>query len=486
MLSLFVVHAGIIICYCSFVFVVDGFILSSPPSSWGRAVVTPSSAKYPVCVTTTLPRYAGVDAENENNTNNSNGESESDDQYDDDHGDESITPQRPNKMDLYAEDELADLLQLHSNLYPAMIESNNKDTGNDNDNNNDFPSLHDLVMQTIEDIEDDEQQKQEDQENGDSESSFTSSTAWMPESFESKLTQIQAIASDVDGTILDTKDQQVHPRTQQAITQAVDLARKNRETNNSESSSSSTSSSSLRWIFPATGKSRAGALHSLGPELASILRDGPGVYCQGLYCVGPDGKSIIFEKRLNKAAIEQTEQLVEFTGTSIIAYDGDELYTTDLNPTVIELHEKWGEPLSKEIDTIVGHTPGVHKILVCDNDLEKLRKVVRPQLEQVAAETGSVVTQAIPTMLEILPEGCSKAMGVTKLCEELGIDPTTQLLAIGDAENDVEMLRLAAIGVAVWNANDMAKEAADAVVPLTSCEGGAGLTIETMLKKRDS
>jgi hydroxymethylpyrimidine pyrophosphatase-like HAD family hydrolase len=84
-------------------------------------------------------------------------------------------------------------------------------------------------------------------------------------------------------------------------------------------------------------------------------------------------------------------------------------------------------------------------------------------------------------MLEILPEGCSKALGVTKLCEELGIDPKSQLLAIGDAENDVEMLKMASVGVAVGNANDMAKAAADVVVPLTSCEGGAGLTIESVL-----
>ena len=54
-------------------------------------------------------------------------------------------------------------------------------------------------------------------------------------------------------------------------------------------------------------------------------------------------------------------------------------------------------------------------------------------------------------MLEWLPSGGSKANGVAKLCEHLNIDMETELLALGDAENDVEMLRKAAIGVSMGN-----------------------------------
>jgi hydroxymethylpyrimidine pyrophosphatase-like HAD family hydrolase len=81
-------------------------------------------------------------------------------------------------------------------------------------------------------------------------------------------------------------------------------------------------------------------------------------------------------------------------------------------------------------------------------------------------------------MLEVLPKGCSKAQGVTELCKLLGIDPSTQLLAMGDAENDIGMLRLAAIGVAVGNAIPMVKGMADIVMTETNSEGGAGVAIE--------
>jgi len=88
------------------------------------------------------------------------------------------------------------------------------------------------------------------------------------------------------------------------------------------------------------------------------------------------------------------------------------------------------------------------------------------------------VTQAIPTMLELLPEGCSKAFGVEQLCLALGIDPSTELLAIGDAENDAGMLRMACIGVAVGNASPPARDASDMVLEFTNDQGGAGIAIE--------
>jgi hydroxymethylpyrimidine pyrophosphatase-like HAD family hydrolase len=83
-------------------------------------------------------------------------------------------------------------------------------------------------------------------------------------------------------------------------------------------------------------------------------------------------------------------------------------------------------------------------------------------------------------MLELLPEGCSKALGVQKLCEVLGVDPSTQLLALGDAENDVEMLKMASVGVAVGNGCGLAKEAADVILEETSDEGGAGIAMEVL------
>lgn len=360
----------------------------------------------------------------------------------------------PSKSQVYNDDELQNLWDLHKQLssQTPRVQQSMENVLEEAM----IPSIHDLVMETLGDISGSSI-------NGNSNNAAEPSYSWWTEEIQQRSRNIKAIASDVDGTLIGS-DQTVHPRTKSAIQKAVQAAFSPMEP--------------LQWFFPATGKTRAGALNSLGPEIAALLQQCPGVFIQGLYCVY--GDKVIFEKKLNGDAVSACEELVAKTGTSIIAYDGDNLYTTDLTQTVINLHAIYGEPLSQEIPSIAGHVPGVHKILVCDDDNDKLVNVVRPQMEKLAAANNARVTQAVPTMLELLPEGCSKALGVQKLCEVLGIDPSKDLLAIGDAENDSEMLQMACIGVVVGNGSPPAKEAGDIIMDETSDQGGAGIAIEVL------
>lgn len=64
--------------------------------------------------------------------------------------------------------------------------------------------------------------------------------------------------------------------------------------------------------------------------------------------------------------------------------------------------------------------------------------------------------------LDIAPEGVSKASGLEWLCERRGID-RSDVLAVGDGNNDVEMLVWAGRGVAMGQAPESLKVAADAV-----------------------
>ena len=65
-------------------------------------------------------------------------------------------------------------------------------------------------------------------------------------------------------------------------------------------------------------------------------------------------------------------------------------------------------------------------------------------------------------LFEIVPRGISKATSLLRLSEMYGIDPR-RTIAVGDYDNDVEMLREAALGIAVANASPAAKAAADTV-----------------------
>lgn len=62
--------------------------------------------------------------------------------------------------------------------------------------------------------------------------------------------------------------------------------------------------------------------------------------------------------------------------------------------------------------------------------------------------------------LEILPKGCSKGKAMLKLLNHLGISPT-EVIAIGDYDNDIDMLKKAGLGVTLPNGSLRIKEEAD-------------------------
>lgn len=315
------------------------------------------------------------------------------------------------------------------------------------------PSLHDLVQEAVGAVD-----NNVDRNGVTASDTAVLDTMKLDGDMLNKIKNIRAIASDVDGTLL-TSHQSIHPRSRQAVLRAA------------------TDGSKL--FFLATGKSRKGALNSLGVEMTSLLKNVPGVFLQGLYCVDDKGETI-FEQRLTNDAIKAVERLAKECSVSLVAYDGDNLYSTGMTDSVRELSEKYGEPTVRLLDIPLSeYENGFHKILLVDSDVEKLTTSVRSKLDALAEENDASVTQAVPTMLEWLPAGCSKGMGVSKLCQALGIDPSTELLAIGDAENDVGMLEMASIGVAVGNACPIASEAADFLMEETNDEGGAGAAMET-------
>jgi Cof subfamily protein (haloacid dehalogenase superfamily) len=84
--------------------------------------------------------------------------------------------------------------------------------------------------------------------------------------------------------------------------------------------------------------------------------------------------------------------------------------------------------------------------------------------------------------LAVMEQGCTKASGVITLAEQLGI-PLEQVMAIGDNNNDVEMLQAVGWGVAMGQAQDAAKAVARAVTA-SNTEDGVALAIERYVLRR--
>lgn len=102
----------------------------------------------------------------------------------------------------------------------------------------------------------------------------------------------------------------------------------------------------------------------------------------------------------------------------------------------------------------------VHKIYVVDEgktgSIGELARTLRTKPELAS------YFQYGEFSMEIVASGVSKATGVQRLIQFMGYD-RQEVMAIGDHTNDIEVLRLAGIGVAVANAVPELKNAADYV-----------------------
>lgn len=99
------------------------------------------------------------------------------------------------------------------------------------------------------------------------------------------------------------------------------------------------------------------------------------------------------------------------------------------------------------------------KIVFAHHDDEKIKRLASLLREHPRSDEFDYI-QSEKTLYEILPKGVSKGSGMKRLASLLGVDKT---VAVGDYFNDISMIKAAKVGIAVGNAVDEAKEAADIV-----------------------
>jgi Cof subfamily protein (haloacid dehalogenase superfamily) len=101
----------------------------------------------------------------------------------------------------------------------------------------------------------------------------------------------------------------------------------------------------------------------------------------------------------------------------------------------------------------------ISKIIFCtevEDEIVKVEKILKEH--RLANEFEFVRSER--RLFEILPKGVNKGLALEKLALHLGVD-TSRTIAIGDYNNDIGMFRAAGLGVAVANACQAAKDAAD-------------------------
>lgn len=90
-------------------------------------------------------------------------------------------------------------------------------------------------------------------------------------------------------------------------------------------------------------------------------------------------------------------------------------------------------------------------------DPEEMKKFQTEYEDTIKERYEGVLSQSY--VYEVLPKGYNKGTGLKNLAEKLGIKQE-EVMAIGDGNNDVEMLEYANYGVAMGNASKLARNAA--------------------------
>lgn len=271
---------------------------------------------------------------------------------------------------------------------------------------------------------------------------------------------IKLIVIDLDGTLLNSQHQ-LSDRTAEAIEKAQAQGIQ---------------------IMLATGKTH----HSGEAIIKRFNLTTHGIYLQGASVHLHDG-GIHANNTLNPDVARRIITFAEDRGFDVAAYSGQRILSRTVSAGAEELHSLYHEPMPEAVgplQNILASTP-INKLLVIKPNEARKIKALRWQLSMQINPKEARMTQALPDMLEILPPNVSKGAALKHLLKDLGIKPE-EVMALGDAENDLEMIELAGIGVAMGNAVDLLKQAADYVVASNDEDGIAEAIERFALKKEEA
>jgi Cof subfamily protein (haloacid dehalogenase superfamily) len=267
---------------------------------------------------------------------------------------------------------------------------------------------------------------------------------------------IKAIVLDVDGTLLNSKSE-LTPRTEAALkaVQEKEIP-----------------------IILATGKTRNSTDHLI----EKLNLKGYGVYLQGAAIYDPEG-NIVHQETLDPDLLRRVITYADDRGFEILIYSGRRIIGRAQSKALEDATVRYHEPLPESVGplaNIIGTIP-VHKIMFVGDP--RAVTSLRWQLNLQLGGQARLIQAGLPNMLEVLAPGAGKGAGVKTLLKDLKISHE-HVMAIGDAENDIEMLKLAGSGVAMGQSEKAVKDAADHVTG-TNDEDGAAQAIEQYLLKKD-
>ena len=258
---------------------------------------------------------------------------------------------------------------------------------------------------------------------------------------------IKLIAIDMDGTLLNSKKELLE-ETKQYF--------KNFHNKNTET-----------LLVLCTGRPETG----IRPYLKDL-----GYLEENHYIISQNGANIyesqtgkrLMDAFVDSAAIQKWIELGKKHGISVMGAGVDYYYSFDEDPTEwMEFDVKLVSGKLKRIPTKESLNTDFYKILLM-GDEEQLNEFETFIPQEWRDEFYVVRSQKY--LVEVLTKGVNKAFGLEELAQKLNIEPS-EIAAIGDAANDIEMLEYAGLAIAMGNASEEVKSIADIVTDTNENNG---------------
>lgn len=250
--------------------------------------------------------------------------------------------------------------------------------------------------------------------------------------------------TDLDGTLLPTGSE-VSPGNIQAVQEAVSRG---------------------VVVTIATGRMYKASL----PVARSLGVDVPIITYNGALIKSVQGE-VFYTNFLPEGVILEVLAFCRHRNWHIQLYSADELYYAEPNSySDAYEHAQNIKGYAVGWEGMEKHTAEVTKLLLISDSLEMTTE--RMGILQEAFAGRVEVVRSNSYYLEFLNPGVSKATGIQRLAEKLGID-MADTMSIGDADNDLPMLRATGRSIAMGNAVPEVKEACDYVTGDCASDGFA-------------
>ena len=208
---------------------------------------------------------------------------------------------------------------------------------------------------------------------------------------------------------------------------------------------------------------------------------------EGCYIIAYNGGEIydyyndktLYKNTLPLEIVENVFKMCAEKGIHVQTYDDKYVLSHEENDSLIRYCNTMACEYAVVEDVTKCFKDGPCKILVVDyhnpDNLEEMRIKILDLYGDIVDSYYSNVFY-----LEVVPKGINKGAAIHILSEYLGV-PMENTISAGDNMNDITMIKEAHVGVAVANAVEAAKEAADYITVLDNNEGAVAEIIEKFI-----